>query len=63
MKHELVSSDAELRLEQDGELLLRHRLGAASVRAFDALQRLDSRGTGTEGQRGTRGYFKFIKRT
>lgn len=37
LEHELVASDAELGLKQDGELLLRDRLRPAPVRSLDPL--------------------------
>lgn len=43
LKNELVASDAELRLEQDGELLLRDRFCSTSVRSLDPLQGLHER--------------------
>ena len=46
-----VAAHAELRLEEDGELFLRHRLRAPAVRALDPLQGLRE-GENTRGQRG-----------
>lgn len=37
LKHELVAPDAELGLEQDGELLLRDGLRPPPVRSLDPL--------------------------
>lgn len=37
LKHKLVASDAELRLEQDGELLFRDGFRSSSVRSLDPL--------------------------
>lgn len=49
LEDQLVAADAELRLEEDGELLLGHRLGAAPIRALDALQGLREAGESVRG--------------
>lgn len=46
LEHELVASDAELGLEQDGELLLRDGLRPPPVRPLDPLERLQGRTRG-----------------
>jgi len=43
LKDELVASDAKLRLEQNGELLLGDGLRSSPVRPLDPLQRLRGR--------------------
>lgn len=37
LKHKFVASDTELRLKQNGELLLSNRLGPSPVRPLDPL--------------------------
>lgn len=40
LEDQLVATNTELRLKEDSELLLRHRLSPAAVRALDPLQGL-----------------------